>query len=512
MNRQYFDARDRSQGYNRAPPLQRGNPPRRTFQPPQPYPQNPQLATSLYYFTLNRLEKYLERFFTRYYDFFKDEGRSEEAEAISPNAVQQLAAQLETQHGREQAAVMIMCDNYSRIALPQAATASDKLKSWAEYLYAHLDPAVVPSPFQQRYEQNMMEQAHTTADELWTTFRVFSKDPVAWGNAWARQEALRVYEELEKAGDAAYRLWLQENQPDRVPQPKPILKLRPEADSFIFIPRPTESSTAPPVATSEAPTTQKSKVVIRALTSPHKLETQDSGYDSSRDSSSSDRQERSDKKKHKKVLTPPASPTSSDMEVSPPGSLRSRKPKAQQSNSTRSTPSNIADEMIEKATTSTDEAVTQVPATSSAPMPETRARGDSIINKHQFNKTIMMFSRFVSDIPVTAKFDTGAEGGNWVSKELIRQLKLEQDIWSCPSPQPPTVSFLDAGGRSIQANSYIELSWKWHSEDKHKYRYSKFHTCKFWILPRIIYRFCLGQIILGRIILCILMMMRRWRR
>lgn len=171
----------------------------------------------------------------------------------------------------EQAAVMVMCYNYSRISLPQAAAAKEKLKVWAEYLYAHLDPSTVPAAGQQRYEEQLMAQAHTSAEELWLAFREFSKDPLGWGNKWAAQQALQVYEQLEKFGDAAHRQWLLENQPHRVPPTKPISQLRPEAESFIFLPRSHATQPHPEKLSNT------SKSGTRALV---KRENSDSGYDS----------------------------------------------------------------------------------------------------------------------------------------------------------------------------------------------------------------------------------------
>lgn len=194
----------------------------------------------------------------------------EEAKAISNDAVQQLASQLNAQHGLEQAAVMILCSLYTRLCLPQSDAARDKLKAWAEYLYAHLDPTVVPTPGQQRYEQQMLEQAHSTATELWVAFRAFNKDPVGWGNEWAHQQALHVYEQFEHFGDAAHRLWLLENQPHRVPPTKAIAKLSPEAEEFVFLPRSVPNRSVVESSTDNAmPTTTQD---------PGNL---DSGYESS---------------------------------------------------------------------------------------------------------------------------------------------------------------------------------------------------------------------------------------
>lgn len=90
-----------------------------------------------------------------------------------------------------------------------------------------------------------------------------------------------------------------------------------------------------------------------------------------------------------------------------------------------------------------------------------------------------MFCRVRDDIPVEAIFDTGAEGGNWVSKKLVIQLRLEEDVQDCP-PQASTPTFLDASGHPIQASSYIDLSWHW--LNKNKFRYRKWHVTRFWIL------------------------------
>jgi len=132
---------------------------------------------------------------------------------------------------------MILCNNYSRSNLPQSLSAKDKLHTWAEYLYIHLSPALFPSPEQQRYEQQMMQAAEDSAHDLWQTFKTFNLDPIRWGNQWVKQETLRVYEELEKAGEAAHRIWMQINQPDRAPPRAPVTKLNPHSSEFLFIPR-----------------------------------------------------------------------------------------------------------------------------------------------------------------------------------------------------------------------------------------------------------------------------------
>jgi hypothetical protein len=254
----------------------------------------------VFYYTLNRLEKYLERYFTRYYDFYLEEGRLEEAKAISNDAVQQLASQLNMQHGVEQAAVMILCSLYNRVPLPQSAEAMDKLKAWAEYLYAHLDPTIVPTLGQQRYEQQMMEQAHSTATELWVAFRAFNKDPVGWGNEWARQQALQVYEQLEQFGDAAHRLWLLENQPHRVPPTKAIARLRPEAEEFVFLPRSDPNQSVVESSTGNAtPTTTQDSGNL------------DSGYESSLGSNPSE-ESFSGTTSKEKIFTPPETTASGD--------------------------------------------------------------------------------------------------------------------------------------------------------------------------------------------------------
>lgn len=91
-----------------------------------------------------------------------------------------------------------------------------------------------------------------------------------------------------------------------------------------------------------------------------------------------------------------------------------------------------------------------------------------------------MFTRLKDDIPVTALFDTGAEGVNWVSKELVTQLGLELDIWECASSKK-TPGLLDASGNAIRASQSIELSWKWLSNDR--YGHQKWRTSNFYILP-----------------------------
>lgn len=201
-----------------------------------PHPNNnPRLTSDLYYFCIGRLISYVDRYMTRYHDLHLDQGRLEDAKALSKEAVYELA--LRTNVNIHQAGVMILCDSYTRCNLPQGAAARTKLHDWAEYLYIHLSPTIFPSPEQQLYEQNMMQRTEEAGFELWQAYKAFSRDPLDWGNKYAQAEALRVYEELEKAGEAAHRLWLLENQPDRAPPQTAVRKLSPKAKEFLFVKR-----------------------------------------------------------------------------------------------------------------------------------------------------------------------------------------------------------------------------------------------------------------------------------
>lgn len=198
----------------------------------------------------------------------------------------------------EQAAVIIMCDNYTRINLPQSSAARENLKGWAEYLYAHLNPSVVPTPDQQRYEQQMMEKTHNTSEELWLAFRAFNRDPVSWGNDWAYRQAVNVYEQLERIGDAAHHKWLLANQPHRVPPAKPISKLRPEAE--IFDPQAKPQSSQGTEKESAAQLISASETTMETINP-------DSGYNSPSESSLSEEQKLEIEAKEK-IMTPSSSP------------------------------------------------------------------------------------------------------------------------------------------------------------------------------------------------------------
>ena len=74
-----------------------------------------------------------------------------------------------------------------------------------------------------------------------------------------------------------------------------------------------------------------------------------------------------------------------------------------------------------------------------------------------------MLERF----PVTAMFDTGCQGANWVSNELVTEWGMEKKIQGSQSNS----SCEDANGQPVHCMGTIELRWQHHDEqDIHKYK------------------------------------------
>ena len=82
---------------------------------------------------------------------------------------------------------------------------------------------------------------------------------------------------------------------------------------------------------------------------------------------------------------------------------------------------------------------------------------------------------------MTAMFDTGCQGPNGVSYELIAELGMEDKIWR-PRKAPTSSGFINASGQSVPYKGTVELSWQ-HYDEKSGHKYKKIRRDDFNILP-----------------------------
>ena len=156
------------------------------------------VATSQYFICIGRLDRYVERYLTRYHDIYVDEGHDEKATAMSINAIHQLAGRLDPSSGLHQAKsltdakVKILCDIYSQYEMPQSIAALDKLVTWAEYIDKHLQISVMPPLDQQCFEQRLADQAESAAEELWQAYRACTREHVAIRHQRSQVEVLEA--------------------------------------------------------------------------------------------------------------------------------------------------------------------------------------------------------------------------------------------------------------------------------------------------------------------------------
>ena len=84
----------------------------------------------------------------------------------------------------------------------------------------------------------------------------------------------------------------------------------------------------------------------------------------------------------------------------------------------------------------------------------------------RFNRTVLVFSANREYVPVAALFDTGCEGQNCVSYELLTELGMDDKIGKFQ-----TSPSLDASGQDVCYKGTIELRWQHYDEHNiHKYK------------------------------------------
>lgn len=145
------------------------------------------------------------------------------------------------------AAVTALSRVYEESGLPQSDNAKLTLVDWAQYIHCSFNKYQAPDLNDQYYETAKMERAKLAADEFWKAYQDFNSDPDEWIAQWLRDRRHQEFQQQERMSNARYLGWLQANQPHRLPPPPAVSRLRADTPDFY----PTASGSGSPTTIME---------------------------------------------------------------------------------------------------------------------------------------------------------------------------------------------------------------------------------------------------------------------